>query len=342
MENHWEPYIRHLRELPFVKNATIGQIRPFIKNGMSTYEADALLNIKTPQGNREFYVDEQKTHLTYALADGLAARVQKASKTPWILFAIHVPRKIGRYLGEHGINYVDKAGNCRIQIGTDYMAVIEGQTPISDPASGRGIGIPGYRVLFTILAKPDILNSPVRTLADVAAASKTTVAETLARLEKEGFIGPELSGRRILNPRGLLDRWMVGYETLRPKLIFGRFRTPDANPEALEQRIEAELGDSVMWAWGGGAAAMRMTKYYRGEETVLHVSDPTSDLSRRLKALPAKDGPFVIHRTPAKVAFEGILPRTVHPLLVFAELMATGDPRARETAMDIRERHLRL
>ena len=140
MENHWEPYIRHLRDLPFVKNATIGQIRPFIKNGMSTYEADALLNIKTPQGNREFYVDEKKTHLTYALADGLAARVQKASKTPWILFAIHVPRKIGRYLSEHGINYVDKAGNCRLQIGTDYMAVIEGQTPISDPASGRGSG----------------------------------------------------------------------------------------------------------------------------------------------------------------------------------------------------------
>jgi hypothetical protein len=87
---------------------------------------------------------------------------------------------------------------------------------------------------------------------------------------------------------------------------------------------------------------MRLTKYYRGEETVLHVSEPTNDLLKRLRALPANDGPLVIQRTPAKIAFEGSVPRTVHPLLVFAELMATGNPRARETAMDIREHHLKL
>ena len=342
MEDHWEPYLQHLRKLPFVKSAMINRSTPFPVDRLKAYEADALLKIKTPRGNVELCVEEKKSHLTYALADGLAARIQKSGNTPWILFTLHVPSKIGRYLGEHGINYVDKAGNCRLQIGTDYIAVIEGQTPVYSAASGRGIGVPGYRVLFTILAKPEILGSSVRTLAEMASVSKTTVAESLGRLEKEGFIGPEQSGRRILNPRGLLDRWMVGYEVLRPKLVFGEFRTPDPTPEALEQRVELELGNSFQWAWGGGAAAMRITKHFHGEKTVLHVSDPTNDLLKRLRALPANDGPFIIYRTPSKLAFEGIAPRTVHPLLVYAELMATGDSRARQIAMEIREHYLKL
>lgn len=342
MENHWEPYLQHLRKLPFVKSAMIIVNTAFSKSGLNGYEADALLKIKTPQGNVEFYVEEKKSHLTYALADGLASRIQKTGNTPWILFALHVPRKIGHYLGEHGINYVDKAGNCRLQIGTDYIAVIEGQTPIYSAASGRGIGVPGYRVLFTILVKPEILDSSVRTLAEMAAVSKTTVAETLGRLEKEGFIGPEQSGRRILNPKGLLDRWMIGYEISRPKLIFGEFRTPDPTPEALERRVELELGNSVHWAWGGGAAAMRLTKHYRGEKTVLHISDPKNDLLKRLRALPANDGPFIVYRTLSKIAFEGTVPRTVHPLLIYSELMSTGDSRAREAAMEIREYYLKL
>jgi len=342
MESPWEPYLQHLRELPFVKGAMITRLKPLSKNQLNDYRADALLKVKTPQGNVEFYVEEKKSHLTYALADGLAARIQKAGNVPWILFALHVPKKIGRYLGEHGINYVDKAGNCRLHIGTDHVAVIEGQTPIYSAATGRGIGVPGYRVLFTILAKPEILDSSVRTFAEHASVSKTTVAETLGRLEKEGFIGPEQNRRRILNPKALLDRWMVGYEILRPKLIFGEFRTADPTREVLEQRIELELGDSVQWAWGGGAAAMKLTKHFRGEKTVLHISDPTNDLLKKLRALPAYDGPFIIYRTPSKVAFEGAVPRTVHPLLVYAELMATGDSRARETALDIRERYLKL
>jgi hypothetical protein len=68
----------------------------------------------------------------------------------------------------------------------------------------------------------------------------------------------------------------------------------------------------------------------------------SSVLLKRLRALPANDGPFIIYRTPSKVAFEGIAPRTVPPLLVFAELMATGDSRARETAKEIREHYLKL
>jgi hypothetical protein len=341
MNENWDAYLGYLRELPFVKNASIRKANPKMSDQSAFRHPDAILNIKASHGDYKFLVELKKTHLTYALADGLIAQAERANR-PLMLFTISVPRKIGRYLGEHGINYVDQAGNCRLQIDTDFMAIIEGQTPIKTPAAGRGIAIPGYRVLFTVLTKPELLNSSVRTLADSAAVSKTTAAETIARLVQEGLVSPVQGQRRVLDPKTLLERWMIGYENLRQRMIVGRFRTQDADPAALEKRIEKELGESMVWAWGGGSAAMRITKHYHGEETVLYVCDPANDLPGRLRALPSIDGPLIIQRTPNKTAFEGIEPHTVHPLLVYADLMANADPRARETALEIREKYISI
>jgi hypothetical protein len=341
MKENWDIYLGYLQELPFVRVASIRETNSQTSNQRTSKHPDAILDVETSRGTHEFLVELKRTHLTYALADGLIAQAGRADR-PLMLFAISVPRRIGSYLGARGINYVDQAGNCRVQINADFMAVIEGRTPIKLPAAGRGIAIPGYRVLFTILTKPKLLNSPVRTLADSAAVSKTTAAETIARLVQEGLVSPVQGQRSILNPETLLDRWILGYETLRPRMIMGRFRTQDADPAAMEERIEKELGESVIWAWGGGSAAMRMTKHYRGEDTVLHVCDPANDLPRRLRALPAVDGPLIIQRTPNKTAFEGVEPHTVHPLLVFADLMVNANPRAREAALELRERYINI
>jgi hypothetical protein len=342
MNKNWETYLGYLRQLPFIKKASISEVRPRVPLERGIREPDAVLQVKTTHGTHEFFVELKKTHLTYALADGLIAQAARADRKPLILFTLCVPRKIGRYLGERGINYVDQAGNCRLQINTDFVAVIEGQTPIKTPATGRGIAIPGYRVLFTILANPELLNAPVRTLADAAAVSKTTAAETIARLVREGLVGPVERQRRIMDPKALLARWMIGYETVRPRLIMGRYRTQDANPAALEERLEKDLGESIVWAWGGGAAAMRISSHYRGEETVLHVCNPDNDLPRKLRALPANDGPLILQNTPNRTAFEGVAPHTVHPLLVTAELMASANPRAREAAFEIQEGYIKI
>ena len=206
MNEYWETYLGYLRQLPFIRDASIRKAGPRIPDRRGIHQPDAVLVVKTSRGTQEFLVELKRTHLTYALADGLIAHARRADRKPSILFTLSVPRKIGGYLGDHGINYVDQAGNCRLQIGTDFVALIEGQPPIRVPGTGRGIAIPGYRVLFTILAQPELLNSPVRTLADAAAVSKTTAAETIARLAKEGLVGPIQGQRQIMDPKVLMDR----------------------------------------------------------------------------------------------------------------------------------------
>ena len=131
------------------------------------------------------------------------------------------------------------------------------------------------------------------------------------------------------------------YETLvRPKLLIGRYRAQETDPEALEHRIERTLDDKVTWAFGGDAAAHRLTGYYRGENTVVHVQRPGFDIAKALHALQADDGPLILLGVPGPLAFEGPKPRTVAPLLVYTELLFAGDKRARDAAGEIQRKYL--
>jgi hypothetical protein len=181
---------------------------------------------------------------------------------------------------------------------------------------------------------------PVRTLAEAAGVAAATAADRIVQLRKEGLVHETNQGRRLTDPRRLLDQWLKGYEPLvRPKFLIGRYRTQETDPEALERKIEQTLDTHMTWAFGGTAAAHRLTGYYRGPETVVHVQQ-ADDVARRLRALRADDGPLILLRAPGPIAFEGATPRTVAPLLVYTELLIAGDKRAREAAVDVQKKYL--
>jgi hypothetical protein len=334
-----EPYLTRLRALPFVRRAEIR--RDTAGRGQEEGRTGTSLVLKTPGGRREHLVLHVRTHLTQAVADGILARMEASTQKGWILFAPYVGRGMARHLRELDVDYVDRAGNCRLHAGRDHIAVIEGRKPRPTPPRGRGMGAAGTQVLFAILAKPGLLDEPLRTLAQGAGANKTTVAHTIARLQEEGILGAGSRGRVLLEPRVLLDMWLAGYTSiLRPHLRLGRYQTQSLEPSALEARIERALGDEFPWAWGGGAGGYRLTSGYRGDLTVLHIAGPPADLPRRLGALRAKDGPLVILKTRGDIAFEGVVRGTVHPLLIYTELLTAGSPQARSAAQEILEGYL--
>jgi hypothetical protein len=332
-----QPYLTHLRGLPFVRGIRVEKA----KQRADLYGVDALVHLRTLIGERELRAEIKRTHLTRPLADAFLARVRPFAKVRWILLAPYVGTEIARYLRENNMNYLDAAGNCCLAIDQNYLVLVEGRRPMRKAPTERGVRGPGHQVLFAILARPDLLNAPVRTLAQAAGIGKTAAADMLVRLESEGLVGTDREGRRLLQPKIALDRWLAGYNALvRPKLLVGRFRTNDPRVGALEERIEHELGDTVQWAWGGGAAAMRLTGYYRGTDTLVHIAHVVRDFGKRLKAIPAEGGPLIVLRVPGRVAFEGIKPRTVHPLLVYTELLFAGTERDRAAAEEIAHQFL--
>jgi hypothetical protein len=332
-----EPYLAELRKLPFV----MGAEAELNVRGANRFQADALVRLRTPKGERTFLAEVKRIPLTRPLVDGLLARTPMDIRTKLVLLAPYIGAEVGRHLRENGTNYIDAAGNCFLAIKKDYIANVEGRRPERKTPLERGIRGPGHQVLFAVLARPELLNAPVRILAGAAGVGKTAAAEMVKRLEEEGLVGADRERRRLLRAQTVLDRWLAGYTaTVRPQLLMGRFHTNDRGAEVREDRIERELDETATWAWGGGTAAMRLTGYYHGPNTVLHLEHPLPDLGKRLKAIPAGDGPLIVLGVPGSVAFEGAKPRTVHPLLVHAELVATGDERAREAAQEVWNRYL--
>jgi hypothetical protein len=83
-----------------------------------------------------------------------------------------------------------------------------------------------------------------------------------------------------------------------------------------------------------------MTRFHRGEETVIYLASAPQDLLARLRALPSDEGRIVILHATAPLAFDGVGPHLAHPLLVYSEMLASQDPRTREAAENIRRRFL--
>jgi hypothetical protein len=244
-------------------------------------------------------------------------------------------------LASHEIGFVDQAGNCHLSVGKDYLAHIEGRKPERTARSGRGIGARSYQVLFALLARPDLVTAPIRSLAEAAGVGKTAAADLVRRLKDEGLLATDRAGTRIIRPSVLIDRWVAGYgDRLRPRILLGRYRAAAGDPPAFERSAEAVL-DGLGWAWGGATAAFRLTAHYRSAVTTLHLEAALPQSSRRqLRLLPAQDGPIVVLGVPGALGLEGPVPHVAHPLLVYTELLLEGDERALEAAREIRTRFL--
>ncbi len=300
---------------------------------------DGKLCLRTPAGQQ---VVPYKLH--HGVMNRLVAQrlIEQGLRT--LVLAHYVPPAVGHIMAKGGVLYVDLAGNCHLAFGKGCFIHVEGnkRVDIEGARQGRGLGTAGYEVLFAILVRPDLLGLPVRQFADIAGIPKTVVAETLQRLVVDGTIGvTRRRGREILRRDALLNKWLTGYEDhIRPKMLFGHYRAREENPVELEKRIEVALAD-VEWAWGGAAAAYRLTHYYRGETTVIHIPRLLAgDIPLRLGARRDEEGPgpIILLGLPGRLAVEGPQPRTPHPLLIYAELLHAGDDRAREAAAMLRER----
>lgn len=282
------------------------------------------------------------------IGNGLAANAMLVLYRRMVNFGHHVivmPQVTAEKADEmrkDGTQFIDTAGNGYINQPPLYL-FIKGNSKIQGVTSARPVNRvfkqTGLRVLYALLCNPCLVNETYRNIAaktDVALGMVNWVFKDLNEL---GFLLETGAGRarkiRLINKGKLLDRWITAYaEQLRPKLLLGRYRGADGWWQNVKLNPEQAL-------WGGEVAADKLTDYLKPQTITMYVDkeDPAAVIiPNRLKKDPTGDVELVARFwLPETVAPQG---DTVQPLLVYADLMATGNQRNIETARMIYDEYI--
>ncbi|AMV71130.1 type IV toxin-antitoxin system AbiEi family antitoxin [Desulfuromonas carbonis] len=243
---------------------------------------------------------------------------------------------------QDGIQFIDAAGNGYIDQPPVYLFVKgnKARNILETSATPRVFKQTGLRVLYAFLCQPGLENETYRTIADKTDVALGMVNRVVRDLEELGFLATMgTTGRarnlRLIEKEHLLNRWVTAYaEQLRPKLVLGRYDGVEGWWQQATLKPDKAL-------WGGEVAAAKLTNYLKPLTVTVYVDrdDPAALLiPNRLKKNPQGDVELVARFwQPETIPPNGDM---VHPLLVYADLLATGNQRNIETAKMIYDRHL--
>ena len=304
---------------------------------------DAVIQIEANGRRFRFFAEIKAVDRVVALA------AAKHQMEPYGRHGILVAPYLTPELANHcrqtlDLNFVDTAGNAYVRAPGLFVFVRGERAPAhrATAVGGRGGGTTAaLRVVFALLCKPDLVNAPYRDIAAAADVALGTVGWVFFDLQQRGYIagGLRRRNRRLLEPTRLLDEWVTNFPIkLRPKLNPRRFHVPDPGWWQ-EARLEAGA------RWGGEVAATKLTNYLKPAAYTVYLDPqnggnalPTLVKRHRLRADP--HGNVEVLDAFWKLQPQGTPPDLVPPLLVYADLMATLDPRNLEVAKRIRADYL--
>ncbi|MFD2113526.1 type IV toxin-antitoxin system AbiEi family antitoxin [Thiorhodococcus fuscus] len=296
--------------------------------------ADARLRLGW-SGGTALYRVEVKRSLRPSTLGAVALQLKELGPDA-LLVSDHVSPPLAERLRDLGIQFIDSAGNAFLAHPA-LLIWVKGERPqehLNPPAPSRAFKASGLRVLFALLSVPELVNQPYRAIADKAGVAHGTVGSVMTELPKLGFLAEIGGKRRLLQPERLLRQWIEAYaRTLRPKLLLRIFQAPTIS--WWRELDFAQYGLTL----GGEAAAARITGIIEPQTVTLYGTKAASLLfmaKQPMRAAP--DGNVEI--LSKFWGFDQDPPTLTPPLLIYADLLTTGDARCIEAAQEMEGRLL--
>ena len=258
-----------------------------------------------------------------------------------LLITPYVSREIARYCRDIDLQFIDTHGNAYLR-GEGRLIYVAGerQEDGMQPGRSRGAitGVAGLRVAFAFLSNSEMVAAPFREIASKAGVSLGAVSNAVEDLAKRGYViaGGAARRRQLLEPNRLLDEWTLNYPIgLRPKLHGRRYSVPNQG----WWTDEPQAGQGAVW--GGEVAAKNLTHYLKPATQTIYVepSARSAWIKTIVMSHRAKPDPNGSLEVLDKFWGDGLEQRPgMAPFaLVYADLLASHDPRAAETAQLIRK-----
>lgn len=334
------PFLDEIRRLPFVKGLD------FSTGPGVDAVTDGILKVRTPEGLYTFLVEQKRSYLDRGTLNAVIASAKLSGEKrhePLLLLARFIPRPSAQQLIDGGVNFLDQAGNIHFVLGRNYERTIIGNKE-NRAAKGQRISSASTQLLFTFATIEQAGTWTVRQLAEVSGLSKSNVANVRQQLVDREILKKSGRGFEFRDKARLQEELLKGYEVaLRPKLLIGRFRSPNKNLDGTIAEIkETSLDLSIRWSVTGGPAAYTLQRFYRGQELPIFLDSFPEQLRRRLRLLPDKTGPLILLRSFGTIPFwrEAKPFPIAHPWLIYSELMNSSDPRANEAAEELKREYL--
>ncbi len=283
---------------------------------------------------------EVKRTLTPTTLGPALAQLKRFGR-PGMLVTRYVTPPMAERLKHLDTAFLDTAGNAYVR--TPKMLIyVEGRKP-QQPAqverTVRAFRPTGLKVIFALLCVPELATAPYRTIAAQAGVALGTVGWTFYDLRRLGYFPPTRPKGGLIEKRDrLIDAWVEAYpQQLRPRLRPRRFRVKE-----LDWWKTDELTRLDMWLGQEPAAAL-LTRHLRPEIITVYGDTHFDTLARKIHPVKDDHGNLEVLQKfwNFKPATEGVEDYpVVPPLLIYADLVATGDARNLETAKMIREKYL--
>jgi hypothetical protein len=341
-------------EVPNVKLGAIQWAPMARKEGQgSGPRLDAELTISTADKCRRFLVEVKTGMLTSAALpplDMLAKRI--ASDTSLMVVASQITPSVAKALRQRNIAFMDTAGNAFLPAPGLHVWISGKRTGVKRVATGLHQQS-AVKVIFALLTDPDLdsanpgaalLNCPVRVLANAADVALGSVGTVLDNLQSLGYLLEDDDRRRLVERERLIELWATDYlARLRHRLVQHRYRVANAREWVQMTRLPSDA-----W-WGGEVAGALLTKHLRPEKITIYAQSLPAEWIVRAELTPDTEGNVEVltpfwgaslasrwqhssKTTPADC---------MHPLLVYADLLAVDDERTSETAKRLYDIFLR-
>ncbi len=317
-----------------------GRVTTNVLQNAQTLSADARVDFAVGKGIHHYAV-EIKGHVDRLAALGHVKQQLARHGTRALLYAPYITATLARKCRELELEFLDTAGNVYLNL-PGIRIYITGEKPAQSAvmpfAKTSGGTATALRVIFALLCKPELLNAPYREIVATAGVAMGAVGRVISDLDERGYIaGGGKRSRAFVERARLFEEWVAYFPVrLRPKLNTRRFRAENA---AWWQSADLRPYGAY---WSGEVAAEKLTRYLKPNYCALYIKPeqaqqalPKLVAAYRLRAdaggdIEIRDAFWCLPDDPAR-------PDVAPPMLVYADLVATHDPRNIEAAKIIRE-----
>ena len=255
-----------------------------------------------------------------------------------IFIADYLTKKTAEELKHNSINYLDASGNALIKT-KNFFVYIEGRKAKINKKTNqtRAFQEAGLKLLLLLLSNPETLQLSYRELVGKTGIALGSVSNIFKELEESHYLLKTKNRRVLKNKDKIIERWVIAYhEFLKPRSFKRKMKAlgDDFNANNIINNSNIEL------YFGGEPGGALLTGHLKPKDYIIYTDSETSKVAKELKLVPDETGNIELYSKFWTDSLHLKNEHTAPPLVVYADLLGTGNNRNIETAKLILENGL--